>query len=94
MKEKIHVHELAGNVHELAGNGEGSGRVRSPSAFVQDQERLLEQVERDTDGVMSRVSASMHKMHDVIKKMNSCTQMGIIAALIAVLIVLIFFLGN
>ena len=51
-------------------------------------------MERDTDGVMTRVSASMHKMHDVIKKMNTCAQMGIIVALIIVLIVMLYFISS
>ena len=41
---------------------------------------------------MTRVSASMHKMHDVVKKMSTCTQMGVIIALIVVLIFMIWFL--
>ena len=48
-------------------------------------------MERDTDGVMTRVSASMHKMQDVIKKMNTCTQMGIIAVLLVVLIGMLWY---
>ena len=60
---------------------------------LQDQAGLLERVERDTDGVMTRVSASMHKMHDVIKKMNTCAQMGIIVALVITLIVMLYFIA-
>jgi hypothetical protein len=63
-----------------------------PSGAVQDQQGLLERVEQDTDGVMSRVSASMHKMQDVLKKMNTSTQLGIIAILIVVLIAMLWYM--
>ena len=59
--------------------------------MVQDQAGLLEQVDRDTEGVMSRVSANMHKMQDVLKKMNSCTQIGIIVFLSIVLIGMLYY---
>ena len=58
---------------------------------VQDQMGLLDRVERDTEGVMTRVSASMHKMKDVVKRMNTCAQMGIIAVLMVVLIVMVWY---
>jgi hypothetical protein len=62
--------------------------------FLQEQQGLLESVERDTDGVMSRMSANMHKMQEVIKKMSSCKQMVIIAVLIIVVVVLLFLISQ
>jgi hypothetical protein len=61
---------------------------------MQEQQGLLENVERDTDGVMSRMSANMHKMQEVINKMSSCKQMVIIAVLVVVLIVLLFLISQ
>lgn len=51
-------------------------------------------MERDTEGVMGRVSASMYKLQDVLKKMNFCAQIIIIVVLFVVLIVLVWFTFN
>jgi hypothetical protein len=59
--------------------------------LVQEQEGLLDSVERDTEGVMSRVSASMYKLQDVLKKMKFCTQLIIIVVLFVILIGMLFY---
>jgi hypothetical protein len=61
---------------------------------LQEQEGLLDSVERDTEGVMSRVSASMYKLQDVLKKMNFCTQVMIIVVLFVILIGMLFYTFN
>lgn len=58
--------------------------------LIQEQEPLIESLDRDTEGVSNRMSAAMHKLQEVIKKMNFCTQMGVIVALV---VVLVFMLG-
>lgn len=58
---------------------------------MQEQEPLIETLDRDTEGVSNRMSAAMHKLQEVIKKMNFCTQMGIIIVLMIVLIFMIWY---
>lgn len=65
-----------------------SDRMHLP---MQEQEPLIENLDRDTEGVSNRMSAAMHKLQDVIKKMNFCTQMGVVIVLIVVLIVMLYF---
>lgn len=59
--------------------------------LVQEQEPLIESLDRDTEGVSNRMSAAMHKLQEVIKKMNFCTQLGIIVLLMIVLIIMVWF---
>jgi hypothetical protein len=65
--------------------------LRRWGMLVQEQEGLLGSVERDTEGVMSRVSASMYKLQDVLKKMKFCTQLIIIVVLFVILIGMLFY---
>eukprot|EP00892_Ulva_mutabilis_P004262 jgi/Ulvmu1/2207/UM013_0053.1 len=58
---------------------------------LREQEPLIESLDRDTEGVSNRMSASMHKLQEVIKKMNFCTQMGVIIVLMIVLIIMVYF---
>ena len=58
---------------------------------MQEQEPLIEDLNRDTEGVMNRMEAASHRLQTVLKKMNFCTQLGVIIALIIVLIFMLWF---
>jgi DNA-binding protein YbaB len=58
---------------------------------VQEQEPLIESMDRDTEGVMHRMQAATHRLQEVLKKMNFCTQLGIIMVLVIVLIFMLWF---
>lgn len=74
---------------------EAAGRVGQMGLAMgnelRDQERLLEHVDRDTEGVMGRLSAARHKLDEVMKKMSMRTQLCIIAILTVILIVMLLF---
>lgn len=58
---------------------------------VQEQEPLIENLHQDTEGVMHRMQAATHRLQEVLKKMNFCTQLGVIIALMIVLIFMLWF---
>jgi hypothetical protein len=51
----------------------------------------MEDLDRDTEGVMNRMSASMHKLQEVLKKMNFCSQLGIILVLMVILVCMLWY---
>lgn len=52
---------------------------------------MIEDLNRDTEGVMNRMEAASHRLQGVLKKMNFCTQLGVIICLIIVLIFMLWF---
>lgn len=60
-------------------------------AVVQEQEPLIENLHQDTEGVMNRMHAATHRLQEVLKKMNFCTQLGIIVCLMIVLIFMLWY---
>lgn len=76
------IHAAAARVADL-----GLGMMHE----LREQEPLIENLNQDTEGVMNRMQAASHRLQEVLKKMNFCTQLGVIIVLMIVLIFMLWY---
>lgn len=58
---------------------------------LEDQRRLLDELDGDMDSTTSRLRVAQKKMQEIIRKSGSNTQLVLIVTLVAIVVVLSFF---